>query len=527
MSKTGIWVSPTQFVDFSDSNTLDKSALTEDIASRQAAWDWTGFMGLLPDPDPILRKLGNGAEILESLTADGHLCSVIQSRQLGTLKKEFNWQPGTIGEEKPSRQAKRLSDQLAGDLERVDMYNLVAGILNAPLYGMTPIEIKWKPGDDRIKIIDLEAKPARWFGYNDKNEPRFVSTSNMWDGQELPFGKFVIARHFPTYDNPYGLRLLSRCFWPVAFKKGGIKFWVNLAEKYGMPFLLGTYRPGAGKPEQQEMLSKLVAMVKDACAVIPQGGTVQILESGKGSSTAEIHSGLKSAMDSEMSKVIMLQTLTAEVSDKGGSRAQGQVHQDILELAQDADSTLVKRTMEEIAWLYGQVNAPGVPTPKFCWFEEDDPQIETAERDKTLKETGVKFTKSYYIRKYRLQEDDFDLEAPNDKTNPPNPPYQGGTRAPSLDKWRAGEGLDFATATDLYPDQTALDSSIAAISPEDMQKTMDTVLRPVIVALQQTGNIDEAMNALVEAYPKMDTAALQEMLTRMIFVADCWGKLNA
>ncbi len=509
MSK-GIWVSPTQFAEFSDSNTIDKSALTEEIASRQAAWDWPGFMGLLPDPDPILRKLGNGSEILESLTADGHLCSVIQSRKLGTLKKEFNWQPGTIGEAKASSQATRLRDQLEEDLERVDLYNLVSGILDAPYYGMAPIEIKWQPGDGRCRIADLEAKPARWFGYNDKNEPRFVSTQNMWDGQELPFGKFVIARHFPTYDNPFGLRLLSRCFWPVAFKKGGIKFWVTLAEKYGMPFLLGKYRPGAPASEQQEMLSKLSGMVRDACAVVPQGGTVEILEAGKGTSTADIHSGLKSAMDAEMSKVIMGQTLTAEVSDKGGSRAQGQVHEDILEDFRQGDQTLVKTVMEEIAWLYGQVNAPGVPSPKFTWFEEDNPNTETATRDKTLKETGVKFRKSYYMRKYRLQEDDFDLEG---EQPPPN---------------KNDKPVEFAEGENNknFPDQAALDTAIAAISSEDTQNAMAAVLRPVIDALQKTGNIDAAMDALVEAYPEMDTAALQELLTRMIFVADCWGRLN-
>ena len=506
----GIWVSPTQFVDFADM--VDKSELTEEIASRQAAWDWTGFMGLLPDPDPILRKLGNGAEILEGLTADGHLCSVIQSRKLGTLKKEFNWEPGTIGEDKPTRQAKLLSARLAEDLERVDLYNLLSGILDAPLYGMTPIEISWAPGNDRLRITNLEAKPSRWFGYNDKNEPRFVSMHNQWDGQELPFGKFVMARHFPTYDNPFGLRLLSRCFWPVVFKKGGIKFWVTLAEKWGMPFLIGQYRPGAPKAEQQDMLSKLIGMVRDACAVIPQGGTVQVLESGKGSGSAEIHSGLKAAMDAEMSKVIMGQTLTAEVSDKGGSRAQGQVHEDILEDFRQGDQTLVKIVMEEIAWVYGQVNAPGVPSPKFNWFEEDEPQTEMAERDKTLQETGVKFRKSYYMRTYRLQEDDFDLAEEKPPADKPTDPPEGENK----------------TAEAEFTEKAAPAVDPSDLLADKLGKTAMATTDPWINHLQQltmaATSLEDLRESIIAAYGQMDPAELGDMIAQAMTLADLSGR---
>lgn len=511
MTHNGLWLTPNRFVDFSEA-ALDKRALTEEIASRQAAWDWSGFMGLLPDPDPILRKLGGGAEILEELTADAHLCSVIQSRKLGTLKKEFRWAPGSLSGEKPSRQAQRLCADLVADLERVDLYNLVSSLLDAPYYGMTAVEIKWESGDGRLRIRDLEAKPARWFGFDEENHPRFLSLQSPWDGLELPFGKFVIARHFPTYDNPFGLRLLSRCFWPAVFKKGGIKFWVTLAEKYGMPFLVGKYRPGAPLGEQQEMLSKLVGMVRDACAVIPQGGTVEILESGKGGASAEIHSGLKAAMDAEMSKVIMGQTLTAEVSDKGGSRAQGQVHEEILEDFRQGDQTLVRIAMEEMAWLYGQVNAPGVPTPKFSWFEEEDPKATHAERDKTLRETGLRFRKGYYLRTYGFQEDDFDLEQ---TAQTPDSPKKG---APA-DEEEFAQGAGF-------PDQAALDAALSLLPAEALQGQMETVLRPLIERIAAGESFEALQTSLAETYPDMETAALEEMLSRAIFVAEIWGRLH-
>ncbi|MBT0666344.1 DUF935 family protein [Geobacter pelophilus] len=507
----GMWVSPSEYVEFSE--TPDESQLMTDIATRQAAWDWSGFMGLLPDPDPILRKLGDGSEILESLTADGHLISVIQQRKLGTLKKEYRFEAGLApGETKASRRATQLSDGLNSDLENVDLYNLVSGLLDAPFYGNTPVEIKWRPAPDnnRLAIKDLEVKPTRWFSFNEYNEPRFVSIQNSWDGLELPFGKFVFCRHFPTYDNPFGLRLGSRCFWPVAFKKGGIKFWSILAEKYGIPFLIGKHRPGATLAEKQEMLSNLTNMVRDAVAVIAQGGAVEILETGKGGSDGNIHQGLVHEMNSEMSKVIMCQTLTAEVSDKGGSRAQGQVHEDILEDVRHGDQTLVKKTMEEIAWLYGLVNAPGVPTPKFVWYEEDDPKKETAERDKTLKETGVKFKKSYYVRQYGFQEDDFELE--------------GASSNPAVDK---GVKEFSEHGTSPFPDQAAIDAMTHMTTPEGMQGQMQPVLAPVIKGLLESGNPDEAMQRLIASFPDMKSTELERYLANLMFLSDMIGRLSA
>jgi phage gp29-like protein len=506
----GLWVSTTEYVEFSEAPDRDK--LQQEIATRQAAWDWSGFMGLLPDPDPILRKLGDGSEILESLLADGHLIGITQQRKLGTLKKEFRWAPGLApGETKASRRATQLRDNLAADLENVDLYNLVSALLDAPFYGNTPVEIKWAPSDDysRLAIKDLEAKPTSWFSFNDKNDPRFVSLQSPWDGLECPFGKFVFCRHFPTYVNPFGLRLLSRCFWPVAFKKGGIKFWAVLAEKYGIPFLIGKHRVGATPAEKQEMLSNLTRMVRDAVAVIAQGGAVELVETGKGGSDGNIHSGLVHEMNAEMSKVIMCQTLTAEVSDQGGSRAQGTVHEDILEDVRQADQTLVKKTMEEIAWLYMLVNAPGIPAPKFIWFEEDDPKKETAERDKTLKETGVKFSKSYYVRQYGLQEDDFELEAAKPADQPGKPAAEFAASA--------GKG---------FPDQTAIDAMIKMVTPEMMHKQISAVIKPVIEGLQQTGNPDNAMQALLAAFPDMDAAALDKMLSNLMFIAEAIGRAS-
>lgn len=390
-----------------------RGELVAEVASRATSQEFATLIGLLPDPDPVLRKRGEGVEVLDELLGDAHLTSVIQTRKGGTLAKEFHWQPGQVGEAEPTAEAIRLRDALVADLEaisrRVPLQDIRAQILDAPYYGLTPIELIWRPDGGLLRLADLRPLPPRWFGFDGENQPRFLSANNPWEGELLSPGKFVFARHFPTYDNPYGLRLLSRCFWPIAFKRGGMKFWVTFAERYGFPFLVGKAPNGAKKEQREEILAQLARMVQDAVAVVTAGTELEILEAS--GTRADVHERLKMAMDAEISKVIMGETLTAELGETGAYAA-SQTHENILSGYQDGDERLEATTWNQIGWWYAQINAAGVPAPVFHHHEEEDIQKDRAERDKTLNETGVRFTKTYFQRIYGLQEDDFDLAPP-------------------------------------------------------------------------------------------------------------------
>ena len=71
---------------------------------------------------------------------------------------------------------------------------------------------------------------------------------------------------------------MSRCFWPVAFKKGGFKFWAVFTEKFGMPWLIGKVPRGTGDTDRAQLLDHLVKMVQDAVAVINDDESIAALE---------------------------------------------------------------------------------------------------------------------------------------------------------------------------------------------------------------------------------------------------------
>jgi phage gp29-like protein len=483
-------------------------SLSREFATRDAA-EWSTFLGILPDPDPVLRKRGDDAAVLENLLADPHLVSVVGTRKAGTKAREWRIEPGTLEGEKPTPEAEELAKRFTADLERVDVENLVVQILDAPLFGVVPIELLWRPENGRVRLHDLRALPYRWFGFDKDNQPRFLSVDNPWDGLELPFGKFVFARHEPTYDNPYGKRLLTRCFWPVTFKNGGLQFWLNFIEKYGSPFLVGKYAPGTKPEDQSRMLAQLAAMVQDAVAVIPAGSTVELL-SGQGSGGSNVFERLSAVMDAYISKVIMGQTLTAEVGSTG-SYAASKTHENVLAQYQASDQALVRTVMQEIAWIYGQVNAPGVPTPLWVWYEEEDIQKDRADRDNTLSQalerSGLRLTRTYYLGKYGLAEDD--LEPLPDKPESAGP----------------GVGSQFAEAcqspTAQYQEKIdGLAESSAKKAAEFFKGNEERLLKIVT----NSNGYEDAFEKLLEEFPKLEGSVLEDLLSRALTAAEFYGR---
>lgn len=482
------------------------------IATREKTWDFSAILGVLPDPDPVLMKMGEGADILESVLADGHVTSVVQTRQLGTMAEPYDMTPGAADGNEPDPASVELCNDLKADLWDLDLEVIISQILNAPLFGMVPIEIVWKADGGKLRIADLVPVPFRWFGFDSANEPRFLSSNNMINGEPVPAGKFVFARHFPTYDNPYGIRLLSRCFWPAFFKRGGIKFWVQFVEKYAGMFLHGKYQNPA---DADKMLDQLSNMIHAAVGVSPVGSEVEVIQ-GDAAGSSDVYEGFKSAMDSEISKVILGQTLTTEVGDRG-TQALGTVHHQVLEAYRAADRRLVEKVFNEIAWLYQQVNDSRAISPVFAFQSKEDHKTDLADRDEKLHRMGVKFQKSYLERRYGFEGGDIEIA---EKT----PPAEAGAGGNMPFAFSEGMGREVRGS---FPDQDALDRFIEGIPEGALKGIADEVVLPVVSMIQAGESFEAVMGKLAETYPAMNTKGFEEILARAIFVADVWGRLNA
>ena len=481
--------------------------LSTEFASRQNAGvlygELEGWLNILPDPDPVLRKRHDEAAILRDLSADDQVATAMLSRKSRVLNcPHFTLRAGAADGKEPDNAANLLFERFQKDLERTNIRSIITAMLDAPFYGFTPLELIWKSAGDWWHLVDIIARPFHWFRFDSRNNPVFVGEYGTYCAMPVPLppGKFVFVTHHATYDNPYGLRLLSRCLWPVSFKRGGMSFYARFVERHGMPWVVGEAPAQAEAGEKREMARNLARMVQDAVAVIPHGAKVELETAGQ--AQAAIHEAFLSRQDKAISKILMGQTLTVEMEGKN-SQAAAQTHQDVAEGLADADKTMIADAWNEIAWLYAQVNAPSGVYAPVAMYDEPEDLNKQADLDKKLTEIGVRFTAEHFTQTYGLKETEFTVDE--------------GRAAPQPSGEVPPEGAaDFAApGAKSHPAERAqatLDEAIIAMLPKAL-KASSAFVTKVENAIREAKSFDDLQDALVELLaPSLSPGALEDFL---------------
>ncbi|MBN1627115.1 MAG: DUF935 family protein [Deltaproteobacteria bacterium] len=486
-----LWINDHDFIEIDE-----RESLTTEIAPRSRSLDWMGLAGFLPDPDPVLRKLGQDISVYRELLSDAHVWSCYQSRKSGTLSCEWE-----LRESEDSSAASKRAFRLAKEiLDALDVEQVITDMLDAPFYGMSPIEVIWKSGKGKWIPDQIVGKPPEWFVFGEENDLRFRSRDNMSDGEILPEYKFLLPRHHATYKNPYGERILSRCFWPVTFKRGGFKFWSIFTEKFGMPWIVGKVPRNTTDAERAKILSNLVSMVQDAVAVVNDDQSVEMPESSGRRTSADIYELLINAGNRECSKAILGQTLSTEL-DKGGSLAATKGHLEVRQDLVDADKQMVKKSFNLLFRWITELNVSGGSPPVFGFYEEEDVQKDRAERDKTLNEQGVRFTKKYYGRVYNLEEDDFEISDQQTEIN--------------------NRLFSEKTPDNKFTQEDA--DNLSTQGAIDAQEAISALLAPVMGMIKTSTSFEEIGERLYEFYPDLDSKKFQELLAKAMFAAGLTG----
>ena len=480
-----------------------KQSLATEIATRERSLDFSGFLGVLPNPDPVLKKMGKDITVYRDIKVDAHIRSVIQSRKAGALSREWKVEPGDATDK-----AKKAAELCEAVLKKLKPNVLIKEILNAPLFGYSVPEVIWANVNGQWLPKKVMEKPQEWFGFDSENRLRFLSRDNMLEGELVPERKFLLVQHDASYINPYGEGVLSSCFWPYVFKKGGMKFWATFTEKYGMPYLIGKLPRGASEPERAALLDQLEQMVQDAVAVIPDDGSVDILSDSNKGSSSDLYDKLIHAMNAEISKAVLGQTLTTEMSQSGGSYSASKTHQEVREDLVDADAMLVADAINTLFDWICQFNMPDAPRPTYETLEEEDLQSDRADRDVKLTKQGLQFSASYYAKTYNLEKDDFKVGPP------PTEPAPGKPGASFAE-------VDPAFTTDRQAMEGLIDAGAATAA-----KKMETIVEQLVQFVDSVESYDELENKLLELAPTLSIDDTVQVMAQALFVAETWGRLN-
>jgi phage gp29-like protein len=478
--------------------------LKNEIATTRDGRDITrGYVDglpLLPSTDRLLALKGNGDLLIyQEVLRDDQVKACFGQRVRAVISRPWEVRPG--GEKRIDKLAAQFIEEQIGkiafdDITEKMLYGVFYGYAVAePLYAVEEGKIVLDTSRGGIKVRD-----RRRFGFAPDMSLRLRTSANPM-GEELPEKKFW---HFATGsdhdDEPYGLGLAHWLYWPVFFKRSGVKFWLVFLEKFGSPTAVGKYPAGTSEPDQDKLLAALQAIQTDSAIIFPQGVEAELLEATRGG-TAD-YTALYDRMDAAIARVTLGQTASTQGTPGklGNDELQGDVRADIVKA--DADLVCMSFNATVVKWLV-EWNFPGAALPtvwRKCEDEED--ANTTAERDELISKMGFKPTLKYI-------QDTYGGDWVEVKSEP-------GAQPIKLNE----EGAQFAEA--VFDELDAFAEDLAG----DWERVTDPLIAPIVALAAEADSFEEFQARLPELIRDMDADKLAEALAQGQFAARLWGRLN-
>ena len=443
------------------------------------------------DLDETLRKAGIQRHRLAILLDDDEISQAVETRVDALLATPFRFEPSDTDES--LLLMKEIKEWFA---------EIATGSINALLFGYSVQEMVYNQDGDYIGIQWVGEKPMEWF--EPKNDGRLIYRPEG-TGQEYEVDqvfKFFMTRRKATYKQPYGKALLTVVYWLDFFRKNGFKFWAKSLERFGTPILLGKCKDS----DPSEMNQALLNAHAQSVISIDAEDDVQILSAASSSNAGASFETFNNAIIRQIQKVILGQTLTSG-TDGTGSRALGEVHENVRKDKLNADIRLVTPTFQAIVDALCALNGWGKHE---IILGEKSKQLnkDQAERDVKLKDAGAVFTTQYFIREYGLQEGDLAEPLPSQT---PQPQFKAIPSKP----------FSFAaTVNGLSQEQQELDE----LAEQDFKLFSDKDMKDLIL---NSNSIDDLQTQLFSLLKDADKTQFNELMDRALFAADILGYVHS
>lgn len=371
---------------------------------------WSSLNQWFPNPDKLVSSHGEEIELYDDVFFDpvGYADFLVR---IGTLRgKEWCIEPPPD----PSPEEQRCAEFIEKNLYDVNFDEIRGELLRSINYGYYGAEVIYQRSGNYIGVNKFIGKHPRRFTFTGNEDVRLLTRIAPTKGISLDNfpNKFIIMTYGDS-GNPYG-QGLGRTIWHFAwFKHGCIKFWMVYLERFGSPFLLGSYQDISQK---DAILSVLQDLQQDSSAVVQGklGDNIKFLEAQR-SGTADYLS-LCQYCDNQITRAILGQTLTSDVGQGGtGSRALGTIHnvvrQDILE----SDADLLDETLNAtiIKWLadWNFNILPGRYPKLETHTQPKMDLIERARIDEILvTKIGLPISQEYFYQRYELPKPEKDAQ---------------------------------------------------------------------------------------------------------------------
>lgn len=447
---------------------------------------------LVGSNDSILKGVGGNYSVYDDILRDDQVKAALSQRRLAVVSKEWVVEPGG-----PSDADKSAADFLRENLIHVGFDDITDKMLYAIFYGFAVCELIWDIKDGKYIIDKIKVRDRSRFKFTTDNS---LKLKNKFS-QELIDCEPPYFWHVSTgtthSDEPYGLGLAHYLYWPVLFKKSGVKFWMKFIERFAQPSIIGKFDPGSTQEKVDKLLEVVQLVASETGVVLPKDMDIAFLESSRSSHSD--YSELNKVMNEAISKIILGQTMTIE---DGSSLSQSEVHMDVLQFIIEADDRMICESFcrGPARWLT-EINFHGAKTPvvrRKVEPQEDDSK--RAERDLNLCKMGAQPTQEYFDENYG----------------------HGWVVKREGGNISGGENSFMAFAESAFPDQTQLDDALDAITDDELNEQMTPIIEPILNFAQKHG-AEKTLAKMDELYSTMDIDELTDQLAQMLFVAENLG----
>ncbi|MEN8721857.1 MAG: DUF935 family protein [Alphaproteobacteria bacterium] len=468
-----------------------------EVASISKADHSLGFTTQLQTDDTVLKGRGGDYKLYDEVLRDEQVASCLQQRRSGLSARPWDVVAGA-----DDKQSQMAADAMKDALNHVGIVDKIEEMHYGFFYGYAVAELIWAPDGRGYMFDDIKVRKQSRFAFDGDARLRLRSDWGNPEGELMPDRKFwTMSATRDHGDNPYGIGLAHWCYWPVFFKRNGLRFWSIFLEKFGMPTAVGKFGQNASANDQQKLLGAVARIQSEAGIIIPDGMNIDLIEASRGGTAS--YDKLYDRMNEAISKAILSQTMT---TDDGASLSQSQVHQDVANYVVDSDGRRMTGSFDRGPgrW-FTQINFPGATPPRLRIITEDDEDLDTrSDRDKKLFDMGYQLTPDAVRRTYG---EDYE-------------PKQQTARPPSADPRVA----EFAAPSDLItPD--GLDQLVDMLG-DSVRGPMADWLDHVRAALDTATDAADFQTRLLALTAELPQDELADLFRQALVAAHLKGQLD-
>ena len=187
-----------EFVSFAEAKSKVNQPSITQIASRSTASGISSLGSILPNPDPILKKMGKDITVYKDIRSHAVVKGALRRRKAAVKAKAWR-----IVQDEATDQ---VFDSINRIFKKLQINKITGSLFDATWFGYQPCEITWAYQDGAWLPVKIDAMPPEWFFFDKDNQLRFKDKNAGQDGLLIDERQYLVPTQDASYENPYGER---------------------------------------------------------------------------------------------------------------------------------------------------------------------------------------------------------------------------------------------------------------------------------------------------------------------------------